>query len=91
MPATLDNELASVTDELARQDKVLAQRRSEITAINAKYESDKQRWRELRTDPKRRGRGAERASNASRPLPGRTSTGQGRGATASSMSNVAPK
>jgi hypothetical protein len=50
VPATLDNELTGLDEELARQDKVLAQRRAEITAINAKYESDKQRWREIRAD-----------------------------------------
>jgi chromosome segregation ATPase len=50
VPTTLENELAGLDEELARQDKVLAQRRAEISAINAKYESDKQRWREIRTD-----------------------------------------
>jgi chromosome segregation ATPase len=50
VPATLDNELTGLDEELARQDKVLAQRRTEISTINAKYESDKQRWREIRTD-----------------------------------------
>jgi chromosome segregation ATPase len=50
VPTTLDNELTGLDEELARQDKVLAQRRAEISTINAKYESDKQRWREIRTD-----------------------------------------
>jgi len=50
VPPTLDSELSGLDEELARQDKVLAQRRAEITAINAKYESDKQRWREIRAD-----------------------------------------
>jgi hypothetical protein len=50
VPATLDNELTGLDEELARQEKVLAQRRAEITAINAKYESDKLRWREIRAD-----------------------------------------
>jgi len=50
VPPTLDTELTGLDEELARQDKVLAQRRAEIAAINAKYESDKQRWREIRTD-----------------------------------------
>jgi hypothetical protein len=78
-----------VADELARQDKVLTQRRSEITAINAKYESDKQRWRELRIDPKAPAAAAPSApSNAS---PAASSTGQARSATASTTSNVAPK
>jgi chromosome segregation ATPase len=50
VPPTLDTELTGLDEELARQDKVLAQRRAEIASINAKYESDKQRWREIRTD-----------------------------------------
>ena len=50
VPPTLDTELTGLDEELARQDKVLAQRRAEIAAINAKYESDKQRWREIRPD-----------------------------------------
>jgi Domain of unknown function (DUF4124) len=50
VPTTLDNELTGLDEELARQDKVLAQRRAEITAINTKYESDKLRWREIRAD-----------------------------------------
>ena len=50
VPGTLDTELTGIDEELARQDKVLAQRRAEIAAINAKYESDKQRWREIRAD-----------------------------------------
>ncbi len=90
VPPTLDNELSSVTDELARQDKVLAQRKSEIAAINAKYESDKLRWRELRTDQKP---GATASPSASAPMPaaGSSSSVQGRSANASSTSNVAPK
>jgi hypothetical protein len=52
VPATLDSELSGLDEELARQDKVLAQRRAEIAAINAKYESDKLRWREIRSDQK---------------------------------------
>jgi hypothetical protein len=51
-PATLDSELAALDEELARQDKVLTQRRAEIAAIHTKYETDKLRWRELRSDQK---------------------------------------
>src|SRR6202171_2636021 len=50
VPPTLDSELSGLDEELARQDKVLIQRRAEIKAINAKYESDKLRWREIRSD-----------------------------------------
>jgi Domain of unknown function (DUF4124) len=74
VPVTLENELTGLDEELARQDKVLAQRRAEIAAINAKYESDKQRWREIRTDPPKPP--ASAASNAPQapPSKGTTST-----------------
>ena len=49
-PVTLENELTALDEELARQEKVIAQRRAELATINVKYESDKQRWREIRTD-----------------------------------------
>jgi chromosome segregation ATPase len=70
VPRTLDNELAGLDEELARQDKVLAQRRAEIGAINAKYESDKMRWREIRTDQKP----AAAASNTPPASPNKGST-----------------
>jgi hypothetical protein len=75
VPATLDSELSGLDEELVRQDKVLAQRRGEIAAINAKYESDKLRWRELRTDPKAPAAAATSAS-PSAPVtpPSRSST-----------------
>ena len=52
VPPTLDSELAGLDEELVRQDKVMAQRRAEITAIHTRYETDKLRWRELRSDQK---------------------------------------
>jgi hypothetical protein len=70
VPATLDNELSGLDEELARQDKVLAQRRAEIGAINAKYESDKIRWREIRADQKP----AAAASTTPAAAPGKGST-----------------
>jgi Spy/CpxP family protein refolding chaperone len=45
--ATLDRELESIDAELARQADILAQKKRETTAIIAKYDADKQRWREL--------------------------------------------
>src|SRR6202171_5269431 len=66
LPPTLDNELSGLDEELARQDKVLIQRRAEITAINAKYESDKLRWREIRSD---QGKPAGPAASNTPPAP----------------------
>jgi len=45
--ATLDRELESIDAELARQADLVAQKKRETTAIVAKYDADKQRWREL--------------------------------------------
>jgi len=45
--AVLDRELESIELELARQADVIAQKQRETTAITAKYDADKQRWREL--------------------------------------------
>lgn len=47
VPATLDRELESIDAELARQADLVAQKKRETTAIVAKYDADKQRWREL--------------------------------------------
>jgi hypothetical protein len=45
--AALDRELESIDDELARQTELVAQKNKEAAAITAKYDADKQRWREL--------------------------------------------
>ena len=45
--ATLERELEGIDAELARQVDVIAQKKREVTAINSKYDTDKQRWREL--------------------------------------------
>jgi hypothetical protein len=45
--AVLDRELESIDGELARQGDVIAQKQRETKAIIAKYDADKQRWREL--------------------------------------------
>ena len=71
-PGTLDIELTGLDEELARQDKVLAQRRAEITAINAKYENDKLRWREIRADQAKPP--APAATNTPPAPPGKSAT-----------------
>jgi len=45
--SALDRELESIDAELARQAEVIAQKKREAAAISAKYDADKQRWREL--------------------------------------------
>ena len=45
--AALDRELESIDAELARQADIIAQKKRETEAVIAKYDADKQRWREL--------------------------------------------
>ena len=47
--AVLDRELESIDTELQRQAGLIAQKNKEAAAITAKYDADKQRWRELST------------------------------------------
>ena len=47
--AVLDRELESIDAELQRQAELVAQKNREAAVITAKYDADKQRWRELST------------------------------------------
>jgi hypothetical protein len=47
MVAVLDRELESIEAELARQAELIAQKKRETEMVVAKYDADKQRWREL--------------------------------------------
>jgi hypothetical protein len=44
---TLDREIEGIDAELARQAELIAQKKRESEQVIAKYEADKQRWREL--------------------------------------------
>ena len=48
-PLALDRELANVIEELAKQADLIAAKQREIAVVTARYDADKQRWRELRT------------------------------------------
>lgn len=47
MPAAMERELESTKEELAKQEDLLALKKKEVVAVNAKYDADKKRWREL--------------------------------------------
>jgi hypothetical protein len=47
MPATMERELETISVELAKQEDLLALKQKEVVAVNAKYDADKARWREL--------------------------------------------
>ena len=47
-PQEPEREIANVNEELERQSDLIAAKRKEIAAVTARYDADKQRWRELR-------------------------------------------
>ena len=48
-PASLEREMVNVNEELDKQADLIAVKRKEMVAVTARYDADKQRWRELRT------------------------------------------
>ena len=50
VPAAVDNELNSVTEELARQTALLAQKKEALAAVGKKYDADKKRWQEIKQE-----------------------------------------
>ena len=53
MPAALENELTSLNDEIGRQSRLLAQKKEEMSTISARYDADKRRWQEIKSDQAR--------------------------------------
>jgi hypothetical protein len=53
VPSALESELSALNEEIARQGRVIAQRKDEVATINARYDSDKRRWQEIRADQAR--------------------------------------
>jgi hypothetical protein len=47
VPPALDREIEGIDVELARQADFIAQKKSELAVVGAKYDTDKQRWRDL--------------------------------------------
>jgi predicted nucleic acid-binding Zn-ribbon protein len=48
-PQSLEREMTNVNEELEKQADLIATKRKEIVVVTARYDADKQRWRELRT------------------------------------------
>jgi len=53
VPAALENELVSLSNELGRQKGLLSQKMDELASINARYDTDKRRWQDIRNDQTR--------------------------------------
>jgi len=77
VPASLDTELSSVSEELARQNALLAQKREALVAIGKKYDADKKRWQEIKIEQeeaaeRQRAADAQKASAPPAPVRGRS-------------------
>jgi len=48
VPPVLEREAANISDELAKQADLIAAKQKEIIIVNARYDADKKRWKELR-------------------------------------------
>ena len=48
VPPAIERELESIAVELSKQDALIAEKKRENAAVNARYEADKLRWRELK-------------------------------------------
>lgn len=58
VPPVLERELANINAELGRQDDLLTAKQKEVVVVNARYDADKKRWRELRAATEAQMRGA---------------------------------
>jgi len=47
-PPVLENEIATISTELARQADLVAAKQKEVVLVNVRYDADLKRWRELR-------------------------------------------
>ena len=62
VPPVLEREIANIDAELSRQSELVTAKEREIVMVNARYDADKKRWRELRAATEAQMRGA--------PVPG---------------------
>ena len=67
VPPVMERELGNISAELAKQSDLVAAKQREIGAVNAKYDADKKRWKELRA--------ATEAQMSGRAKPGEPATG----------------
>jgi len=71
IPIELERESASVEEELSRQTILLRQKQEELTMVAARYDTIKQRWREILADQERTAAAAAaaEAAKAQNPQP----------------------
>ncbi len=69
VPPVLEREIANIDSELGRQDELIAAKQKEIVAVNARYDADKKRWRELRSATEAQMRGGTPPPLSGSPVP----------------------
>ena len=69
-PQGTEREIASVNEELEKQADLIAAKRKEIAVVTARYDADKQRWRELRQVAEAEAEAANAAPAKGSPPPG---------------------
>lgn len=62
VPATLESEISSLNDELARQTKLISQKKDEMATIGARYDAEKRHWQEISADRARAATAVESAA-----------------------------
>lgn len=53
VPVEIERESNNVEVELSRQNALIQQKKEEVITVSAKYDADKQRWRDIKSDPER--------------------------------------
>jgi hypothetical protein len=71
LPIELERESASVDEELSRQNILIRQKQEEMALVTAKYDTIKQRWREILADRERSAAAEQAAKQAPAPAPGK--------------------
>jgi len=69
VPIELERESASVEEELSRQNILIRQKNEELTMVAEKYDTIKQRWREIMADKERATAAEQAAKGQAVPAP----------------------
>jgi len=62
VPPVIERELSNINSELAKQADLVAARQKDVILVNARYDADAKRWRELRAATEAQMNGAANAS-----------------------------
>ena len=65
VPATLENQVSAINDEMGRQAQLITQKKDEMAAVSARYDADKRHWQEIKADQARAAAAESAAANAS--------------------------